>query len=296
METKNLIITNGTSAVGAMKSACIQADFLPWQDVLHDGPVHNIPDLDEFSQERARFLTTMGWGTFDTIMACFTERNKILKKAGEYSEVILWFERDLYDQLQLLQILNWFAHQDIKTISLKIIHSYEFIALADNEYKRRSFESRKDVDSSALATAVEGWKYFCHPDPLSLKQFADKNSLELPFMSDALYRFFREFPLIPYGLGQVQVQILTIINDKVNEPGPLFSRYCESEESPFLGDWSFWHYLNRLIECDVPAVKVENRDHFLFPPLCESRDDFKNQRLVLTDFGRKVLNKEQIIS
>lgn len=293
MKTKYLIITNGDSAVGALKAAHIQADFLPWQDVLHDGPVKNIPDLGVFSQERARFLTTMGWGTYDDIMASFIRRNQNLKKYKDYSEVILWFERDLYDQLQLLQIMNWFAQQDVNDTSLKVIHSYEFIALAEVEYNRHSFDCRKNIDLSTLETAKEGWNAFCCPEPISLQKFADRNLPELPFMSAALYRFFEEFPLIPYGLGQVQVQILKLINDGISEPGALFSHYCAEEESPFLGDWSFWHYLNQLIECNVPVVTVESQEQFLFPPLCKSRDDFMNQRILLTDFGQKVLKGEK---
>lgn len=38
-----LNITNGDSAVEIMKAAKSEGVFLPWQDVLHDGPVPTAP-------------------------------------------------------------------------------------------------------------------------------------------------------------------------------------------------------------------------------------------------------------
>ena len=33
------------------------------------------------------------------------KRDAVLRRAREFGEVVLWFEHDLYDQLQILQIL-----------------------------------------------------------------------------------------------------------------------------------------------------------------------------------------------
>ena len=48
----------------------------------------------------------------------FDLRNEHLKAAPGYDEVILWFEHDLLDQLQILQLLDWFStvrHGPIET-------------------------------------------------------------------------------------------------------------------------------------------------------------------------------------
>jgi len=42
-----LNITNGDCAVEIMKKADIPGTFLPWQDVLHDGPVPERLSLEE---------------------------------------------------------------------------------------------------------------------------------------------------------------------------------------------------------------------------------------------------------
>lgn len=44
-----LNITNGDCAVSIMQQANIAGDFLPWRDVLHDGPVPENLSLAELS-------------------------------------------------------------------------------------------------------------------------------------------------------------------------------------------------------------------------------------------------------
>ena len=46
---KNILnITNGDCAVETMKKANIAGLFLPWRDVLHEGPVPDDLSLEEF--------------------------------------------------------------------------------------------------------------------------------------------------------------------------------------------------------------------------------------------------------
>ena len=49
-----LNITNGDCAVEIMKKAEIPGVYLPWQDVLHDGPVPEGLSLKELSKIRAK--------------------------------------------------------------------------------------------------------------------------------------------------------------------------------------------------------------------------------------------------
>ena len=53
--SERLIITNGDSAVDGLRAAGIAAEILPWRDILHDGPVPDLP-LEELSRVRARWL------------------------------------------------------------------------------------------------------------------------------------------------------------------------------------------------------------------------------------------------
>ena len=45
----------------------------------------------------------------------------MLEDFRKFEEVVLWFEHDLYDQLQLIQLLDWFSHQEMGKIRLSIV-------------------------------------------------------------------------------------------------------------------------------------------------------------------------------
>ena len=72
-------ITNGDSAVNIMQQAGIPRVFLPWQDVLHNGPVPAKFILAELSRVRSQFLADCGWGEFAEIHKGFIDRDNQLK-------------------------------------------------------------------------------------------------------------------------------------------------------------------------------------------------------------------------
>jgi len=132
-----LNITNGDSSVHIMRQAKITGDFLPWRDVLHEGPVPGQLSLSELSAVRAEFISTRGWGQLATILDGFTQRDNKLASCSEYDEVILWFEHDLYDQLQILQILDWFATEGPPINNLFIICNNQYLGLLSPEQMRQ---------------------------------------------------------------------------------------------------------------------------------------------------------------
>ena len=79
--------------------------MLPWQDVLHEGPVPAGPRR-ELLQARAAFVSACGWGSRRSILASLERRDRQLVQAlRDGQQVVLWFEHDLYDQLQLVDVL-----------------------------------------------------------------------------------------------------------------------------------------------------------------------------------------------
>ena len=84
-----LHVTNGDSTVMTLKELGI--DALPWRDALHEGPV--VPGRSDL---RAR---AMGGDPAE-----FEARDRAL--ADHDGDIVLWFEADLYDQLQIAEILS----------------------------------------------------------------------------------------------------------------------------------------------------------------------------------------------
>src|SRR5262249_55542559 len=151
---------------------------------------------------RAQALTGFGAGNYDEIRASFAARDRALEGFRKHEEVVLWFEHDLFDQLQLIQLLDWFAQQELGKVKLSLIQidSYPgvkpFYGLGQlsGTQLARLFPTRRAVTSAHLAAAREAWQAFRSSDPAALLEQAQKNSPALPFLAAALQRFLEEYP------------------------------------------------------------------------------------------------------
>src|SRR4051812_38558127 len=102
----DLIITNGDSAAELLAAAGKRGRILPWRDVLHEGPI--IADLGPCSRARTAYLAARFAIDLADLAAEFATRDAILAAHTGFERIELWFEHDLFDQLQLLQILAFF--------------------------------------------------------------------------------------------------------------------------------------------------------------------------------------------
>ena len=118
-----LHVTNGESAGNSLRQTALGGAVLPWQDVLHDGPVPAVP-RPEFLRVRAGFLSDCGWGSRRAILSSLERRDRQLVEALRGgSQVVLWFEHDLYDQLQLLDALA-LAHEAGASPELIVVDAF----------------------------------------------------------------------------------------------------------------------------------------------------------------------------
>jgi MerR, DNA binding/Domain of unknown function (DUF1835) len=100
-----LHVTNGESAGNTLRQTSLGGAVLPWQDVLHEGPVP-AGSRHGLLRTRAAFLSACGWGSSPAILSSLERRDgQLLRALRDRDQVVLWFEHDLYDQLQLIDVL-----------------------------------------------------------------------------------------------------------------------------------------------------------------------------------------------
>src|SRR5918999_627137 len=116
--SRALHVTNGDATVPGLRGTGIAGTILPWRDVLHEGPVPDMPDA-ELRAVRARFLAGEHAADVGT-EAEFTRRDRTLA-ANSDGEYVLWFEADLYDQLQIVQILAQLHHLGVPADRITLI-------------------------------------------------------------------------------------------------------------------------------------------------------------------------------
>lgn len=284
-----LIITNGDSAAATIKQANIEADILPWRDILHDGPVPHCETLQALSEIRADFIARSGWGDFQEVHNQFISRDNTLQSALSYQEVILWFEHDLYDQLQLWQLLSWFSGQQLGNCHLTMICKDRFVSEIPAAELPEEFAGREAVTQSQLSAARQAWPAFTAESPEKLFSLFQTGENPLPFMITCLNRLLEEYPSHSNGLSRNEQQILQLVADGLEQPVEIFQAAGRLESAPYLGDWSFWSYIQVLLSGESPLLKTGNGSPFQMPASGISIADFKQQTLFLTDAGRQVL-------
>jgi hypothetical protein len=242
-----LHVTNGDCAAARLREGGIQGDLLPWRDVLHAGPVPARLSLEELSRVRADFIASSGWTERRKARADFRRRDRELARFRDHEEVVLWFEHDLYDQLQLIQILGWFAERDSKRVRLTLIQTADYLGEMPALKLVRLFPKRRPVTSRQLALGARAWRAFREPEPKRLLDVLDRDTSALPFLDGALLRLFEEYPSARNGLSRTEAQALRKLLEGPQRLAELFVHTAHhSEQRVFLGDLSFQSILENL--------------------------------------------------
>lgn len=298
--TQRLNITNGDSAAGTLSDAGIEGKIIAWRDVLHEGPVDSSLSLEELSKQRARFIAGNNWDDFAHVSGDFVERDRAIQHLDYFDEVVLWFEDDLYDQLQLIQLLSILIDQvtvkledlvgnppkESKRVSLIVVDGY--IPPLTAEELQQLDADRPRAKPEQFVLARRAWKAFGSPDPTLIERLLGESTAALPYLGRALTRHLEEFPSTVNGLSRSEREALTAIDEGHVTPVASFLEVARKQESIFLGDLVFYSYLERLSGKEHPLVTWSDGSPITAPNAAESRD-FVKREMALTALGREVL-------
>ena len=259
--------------------------------MLHDGPVPAGLDLAALSETRARSIADAGWAGDDRaaherIRRDFATRDAALARAVASGEATLWFEHDLYDQLQLLQLLDAFAGAGVRPRLAQLDDDH--LGHLDAGGVRALAGRARDVTDAQLDLARHAWAAFRAPDPTAFAALLDEDTRALPHLAATVRRMLEEYPDVRGGLSRTERAALTALAVEPRTAGELFAEVARREERVWLGDTSFARYLVLLAAGDAPLVRAADG-----APLARSSGDamaaFMSRRVALTALGERVL-------
>jgi hypothetical protein len=263
---------------------------LYWRDSLHEGPVPAV-GADELRRIRAEFLVGAGVDDRGEAGEMFVERDRTLadNRDGGY---VLWFEADLYDQLQIIQILSRLAELEVPPdrVTLICIGEHAGIArfgglgelTADQLRELPSTNACARLTGDAFDLATRAWAALRATTPEGLAGIAATRSGELRFLGEAFDRLSREYPSTRDGLSLTERRVLAGVADGAADAGSAFERAWRRETRPYLGDTWCFAMMDRLAGAPHPLLRVVPAD----------RDVDRFARLWLTDTGARVLAGE----
>lgn len=286
---KRLNITNGDGAAVKMREAGIQGEIISWNDVLHEGPVNASLSLHDLSELRALFIAERGWDDFAHVSGDFDERDRMLKKLDRFDEIVLWFEEDLYDQLQLLQLLDFFARRENRKEKLSLICIKGYLPNLSASALSELEPKRVPVTAAQLELAKRAWGAFGSKDPSAISRIVSEDTSALEFLAPALTRHLEEFPSVENGLSRSETEALRAIEAGHSTPVAAFLEVAKKEPSIFLGDIVFYWYLERMSDGETPLVTWKDGSRVVAPRGKEDSREFVTGELTVTERGREVL-------
>ena len=100
-------MANGTCTTRLIESAGIPGTLSIWADPLHDGPVPGgLTDAELLDLRERHHAAPADKPAVDDVNDMRNWR-AVIERHESYDELILWFEHDLFDQLNLIQLLTW---------------------------------------------------------------------------------------------------------------------------------------------------------------------------------------------
>jgi hypothetical protein len=252
-----------------------------WRDALHEGPVPAVDDA-ELRDVRARFLG--GDEGVDRVRHELEERDTALAEARD-GEYVLWFEADLYDQLQLAQILDRLARLDVASDRITLICIGEHLGIArfgglgeldGPQLAALPRRAAVPVSAEAVALAQQAWAALRAPDPGGLAAIVGARSPVLRFLPEAFDRLGREYPSTRDGLSLTERRLLAAVAGGATSAGQAFVRAASRETRPFMGDTWAYAAIDRLARVEVPLLRA-------------ARPVGRTAGVAITDAGSRVL-------
>jgi RNA polymerase sigma factor (sigma-70 family) len=296
--TRFLHVANGTCTTRIIEAAAIPGARSIWADPLYEGPVPGeLADAD-LLDVRMRFLSGGGdlaqvaWAGGDLSLDPVNDLREwraTIARHDLYDELILWFEHDLFDQLNLIQLLPW-IHDHVpaaKRVSLICIASFpgrpDFKGLGEltPDELASLLETRRPVDDAQHAVARRAWDAFREPTPEPLDQLRREDTSALPYLASAIARFLQEYPWTTDGLSRTERRLLQVANGHGIALSKAFGRMIDGEQVYFVTDGSLAGMAEALSRTSPPLLTLDPSD--------ASDGSALRGTVALTDVGRAVL-------
>ena len=212
-----LHITNGSNLTEYLKDLSVEGEFLTWHEILCEGPTVRNIDSDEFVEARRSFLNEFYNIEIDEYE--FKREMYKLDDVSNNSEIVLWFEYDLFCHINLVGVISLLKQKKIDlplylVCSGRIKEAKELKGLSEllpeqllQHYKEKLLLTEDDVD---IATSI--WDIYCGKDHNLLKPYIVKTS-SFRYMNSCLKAHLKRFPDSRNGLSILESNILTLVKE-----------------------------------------------------------------------------------
>lgn len=256
-----LHIANGTCTTRIIEAAGIPGARSIWADVLYEGPVP--AGSDDGVLEARRQFHSGAEAALDPVNDMRRWRS-VVDAHDTYDELVLWYEHDLFDQLNLIHLLSWLRGRPAagKAVSLVCINTFpghpRFKGLGELSPDELAslFDTRRPIREAEYVLAERAWRAFREPTPEPLDALRHGDTAALPYLAAALDRFLQEFPAVGDGLSRSERRLLSVAADQPVALRAVFPGMHDGEEVYYLTDSSLAELATTLSRTSPPLLTI----------------------------------------
>lgn len=218
---------------------------------LVDGNV-KAETLNELFKIRAKFISNnySDYTEQDYFSKTVTEIEKI-QNISDNSEINLWFEDDLFCQVNFWFITNLLFEsrkfQSIFLVRPKENNKYSFGSMNEDELIK-AFKNRIKIEPSELNELRKIWKLYQQDNCTKMFEIAKNINVKFSFLIPVIKAHKDRFP-INGNLGRPKQSLIQIMSDlKTENFGKVFREFCKREEIYGFGDLQVKRMYNEIIK------------------------------------------------
>ncbi len=213
-----LHITNGDIFTSRLKTLDLKGDIITWREMLCEGKTLCNVGSESFWKTRFEFLNK----NYKVSKSWFVEKTlkeyRSLCNHKQQDQIVLWFEYDLFCQINMLAVLSWLkTHRRHAEISLvcsgnedETGQMYSLNQLDDPKLLSL-YNSRITLTQDDIEFADYVWQLYCSDNPMRLENVVSHNAFQFEYLSDALKAHLKRYPTIKNGLNVLENKVLETV-------------------------------------------------------------------------------------
>lgn len=210
-----LHITNGNSLTNYLKELDIVGEVLTWQEMLCEGPTIIDIDSETFKNTRKAFLNTVY--DIEVNEEEYDDELNKLNHTKNYTEIVLWFEYDLFCHINMIAVISLIQQKQIK-LPLYLVCSGRIegeknlkgLSELNQEQLLKHYKEKIKLTPEDIDFAVTLWDIYCSKDHNLFKPYIVKKS-SFKYMSNCLKAHLKRFPDLKTGLSTLEENTLKIV-------------------------------------------------------------------------------------
>ncbi|MFS4447484.1 DUF1835 domain-containing protein [Maribacter sp. 2307UL18-2] len=249
-----LHITNGDAFTERLGSLQLKGDVITWREMLCEGKTLTNVGSENFWKTRFEFLNK----NYKVSKSWFIEKTlkeyRSLCNHKQQDHIVLWFEYDLFCQINMLAVLSWLkANRKYAEISLvcsgKEDESERLYALNDlnDSQLLKLYENRTILSQDDIEYADYVWQLYCSDNPMRLENLRDFENYQFKYLSEGIKSHLHRFPSIKNGLNEMENNILKLaLEERPTSKKSFLGTILKNQGTLGFGDSQYDRALNRL--------------------------------------------------